>query len=163
MLFMVNWTLLSWVLQGRQRVAVLRSMETPMTPTLIHKICKEYHEKAWLTSTSSVLRTFVREGLAECTNNDRANRRIYKLTDNGMKVRTMLLKILTKPMTTRQIIDKTKENGKDIHFNNVSALLQEFVKIGLAECINPEKKRGRIYRLTPEGEKIRDILLKISE
>jgi hypothetical protein len=42
----------------------------------------------------------------------------------------------------------------------VSDVLRGFVKQKLAECINPNETKGRIYKLTPEGEIIKKELLK---
>ena len=41
-----------------------------------------------------------------------------------------------------------------IRRNHISKVLSELKKIGVAECINEEAHKGRLYRLTPEGEKI---------
>jgi len=78
-----------------------------------------------------------------------------------MKIRALILKSTEMPSTAKQIEQKAHELGKDISFNNVSDILQELVDIGIATCINPEKKRGRIYKLTADGEKIRGILIQI--
>ena len=37
------------------------------------------------------------------------------------------------------------------HISNVLTLLK---KLGLLECINPEVKKGRLYRLSDDGKKI---------
>lgn len=38
--------------------------------------------------------------------------------------------------------------------NHISNVLTELRKLELLECINPEYKKGRLYRLTDEGQKI---------
>lgn len=46
-----------------------------------------------------------------------------------------------------------KETG--IRPNHISKVLRELKDSGVAECINEEAKRGRLYRLTDMGEDIR--------
>lgn len=38
--------------------------------------------------------------------------------------------------------------------NHISKVLRELKESGVAECINEEAKRGRLYRLTDTGEEI---------
>ena len=45
-----------------------------------------------------------------------------------------------------------KESG--ISPNHISAILQQLREHELVECINPEVRKGRLYRLTEKGEKI---------
>lgn len=47
-----------------------------------------------------------------------------------------------------------KEIDKDVKLgmNRVSRALNELAKQGLVECLNPEDKRGRIYKRTKGGE-----------
>lgn len=42
----------------------------------------------------------------------------------------------------------------DIIQNHISATLRQLKEHGLIECVNPEVKKGRLYRLTETGEKI---------
>lgn len=53
------------------------------------------------------------------------------------------------PMTPRQIADST-----DIRINHVSNVLSELSDNSLAECVNPDRKRGRVYRLTATGHRV---------
>ena len=53
------------------------------------------------------------------------------------------------PKTPTQIADKLK-----IHRNNISNTLKELKQYGLVECINPEVRKGRLYRLTDKGSEI---------
>jgi len=41
-----------------------------------------------------------------------------------------------------------------IRTNHISKVLKELKETGVAECINPEMRKGRIYRLTSLGEEI---------
>lgn len=42
--------------------------------------------------------------------------------------------------------------------NHISATLRQLKEHELIECINPEVKKGRLYRLTYKGEKLVDNL-----
>ena len=42
----------------------------------------------------------------------------------------------------------------DIMQNHMSATLKQLKEHELVECINPEVRKGRLYRLTEKGEKI---------
>ena len=44
----------------------------------------------------------------------------------------------------------------DILQNHMSATLRQLKERHLVECINPEVRKGRLYRLTDKGEKIVD-------
>lgn len=48
------------------------------------------------------------------------------------------------------------EIAKDaqIHNNHISNILRQLRQRELVECINPEAKKGRLYRLTDSGEKV---------
>ena len=45
-------------------------------------------------------------------------------------------------------------NDAEIFQNHISNTLRQLKEHGLVECINPEVKKGRLYRLTDKGEKI---------
>ena len=49
-----------------------------------------------------------------------------------------------------------KKSGYSL--NNTSRVLNDFNKKGIAECINPKEKTGRLYVLKPAGKVIRDRL-----
>lgn len=38
------------------------------------------------------------------------------------------------------------------HQSHVSKTIQELASYGLVKCLNPEAKKGRLYRLTTQGE-----------
>ena len=42
--------------------------------------------------------------------------------------------------------------------NHISKVLTELKNVGVAECINEEARKGRLYRLTGTGETIADNL-----
>lgn len=45
-----------------------------------------------------------------------------------------------------------------IRTNHISKVLSELKTHELVECINPEVKKGRLYRLTDKGEKVTENL-----
>lgn len=45
-----------------------------------------------------------------------------------------------------------------IRSNHISKVLRELKECGVAECINEEKRKNRIYRLTPKGEDIANLI-----
>ena len=45
-----------------------------------------------------------------------------------------------------------------IRVNHISKVLRELKETGVAECINEESLKGRLYRLTDVGEEIVDYL-----
>ena len=48
--------------------------------------------------------------------------------------------------------------NSEIRSNHISKVLSELKAHELVECINPEVRKGRLYRLTDNGEKIVDKL-----
>lgn len=46
--------------------------------------------------------------------------------------------------------------NSEIRPNHISKVLSELKAHELVECINPEARKGRLYRLTDKGEKIVD-------
>ena len=42
----------------------------------------------------------------------------------------------------------------DILQNHISAVLKQLKEHELVECINPEVRKGRLYRLTDKGEEV---------
>ena len=42
--------------------------------------------------------------------------------------------------------------------NHISKTLHELKQEGLAECINEERRKGRLYRLTPLGKQVLEVL-----
>ena len=50
-----------------------------------------------------------------------------------------------------------KDSG--IRTNHISKVLSELKSHELVECINPEVRKGRLYRLTEKGEKVTENLV----
>ena len=44
----------------------------------------------------------------------------------------------------------------EIYQNHISHILKQLKEYSLVECINPEVKKGRLYRLTDLGKKVAD-------
>jgi hypothetical protein len=89
---MVNLKLYAWVVRGRQRIAIIKSMHKPMTVTKISKDSKQYNDKISLNNCSDIVRSFARTGLAICLNSNDRTGRLYKLTKAGEQIRIELLK-----------------------------------------------------------------------
>lgn len=49
-------------------------------------------------------------------------------------------------------------NDIGIRTNHISKVLRELKDVGVAECINEESRKGRLYRLTSLGEEISEYL-----
>ena len=64
--------------------------------------------------------------------------------------RTKAMKALEDEVKIPSII--AKDSG--IRTNHISKVLSELKAHELVECINPEARKGRLYRLTDKGEKI---------
>ena len=64
--------------------------------------------------------------------------------------RTRVLKTLEKDAKIPSEI--AKDSG--IYQNHISNTLRDLKEHELIECINPEVRKGRLYRLTEKGEKI---------
>lgn len=69
------------------------------------------------------------------------------------KQRRKIIKTLDKPKIPTQI-----KNDSGLSLNNVSDVLREFRRKGVAKCLNPKEKTGRIYQLTVKGNRIREML-----
>ena len=66
------------------------------------------------------------------------------------KYRTKVMKSLDGEVKIPSQIAK----DTDIMQNHMSATLKQLREHKLVECINPEVRKGRLYRLTDNGEKI---------
>lgn len=69
---------------------------------------------------------------------------------NISKYRTKVMKTLDGEVKIPTVI--AKDSG--IRTNHVSKVLAELKAHELIECINPEARKGRLYRLTNKGEDI---------
>jgi len=71
------------------------------------------------------------------------------------KQRLIILRYLSNPKTPTQISDETK-----LAVSHISRTLKEFNKKGVAECLTPKEKTGRIYQLTKKGKQVLDKISK---
>lgn len=63
--------------------------------------------------------------------------------------RQAILKTLENPKTPKEIGKETK-----LAPSHISRTLKEFVDKGIAKCLTPKQKTGRIYSLTEKGGKL---------
>jgi len=73
----------------------------------------------------------------------------------GKQRRELIAYITNEALTPSEL---AKESGYSL--NHASKTLNEFSKKGLAVCLNPHEKTGRLYRLTSWGKKIRDKVIR---
>lgn len=66
------------------------------------------------------------------------------------KYRTKVMKSLDDEVKIPSQIAKDSE----IRQNHISKVLSELKSHELVECINPEARKGRLYRLTDKGEEV---------
>jgi len=71
--------------------------------------------------------------------------------------RTEIISMLGSQMATPKQLSKVT----CLRIGHVSNVLKRLVEKQLIECVNPDAKRGRIYRLTPTGKSVFDLLSKI--
>ena len=70
------------------------------------------------------------------------------------KYRTKIMKALQGDVKIPSQL--SRETG--VHLTHVSHTLSDLRQRGYIECINPEEQRGRLYRLTENGEKLAEKL-----
>lgn len=66
------------------------------------------------------------------------------------KYRSKVIKSLEEDYKMPSVIAK----DTDIRTNHISNVLSDLKKHELVECINPEARKGRLYRLTDKGEDV---------
>jgi len=88
----LDWKLYSWLVRGKQRVAIIKVMDRPKMPSRISREAKQLNAKINLNSTSDTLRQFVKKGIAVCLNPDQKVGRLYELTAKGKKLREEIMK-----------------------------------------------------------------------
>ena len=70
------------------------------------------------------------------------------------KQRREIIKTIKDADTPTQISNKSGYS-----LNNTSRVLNEFTKKGIAKCLNPKQKTGRLYVLTIKGKLVRSKVL----
>jgi len=63
--------------------------------------------------------------------------------------RIILISLLESPKTPTQIA-----NEHNCNVSHISRALRELKEKGLVKCLNPERRKGRIYALTDKGLRI---------
>ncbi len=157
---MVNLELLAWVEKGPRRIAVIKAMDYPMTASILQKKIKPFYNRVNCNNTTDVLKAFEKKGLATSKNGEKISRKLYALTDEGKQLREEIIRHIINPITEKELFSRVKENNGETKVAYICDALSEFIQKGLAKCLNPEKKNGRLYILTEEGEKIRQELMK---
>jgi predicted transcriptional regulator len=61
----------------------------------------------------------------------------------------LLLALETKPRTPKELAEET-----DYYLSHVSNVLSDLSDHGLATCITPDRRKGRLWAATEEGEAI---------
>ena len=87
---MKDLELLSWIARGSQRREIIRVMTGIKIPAQIYQESVKHNPKITRNSVSDVLRSFKKEGVAVCINEDAKKGRFWKLTSLGEKLRKKL-------------------------------------------------------------------------
>jgi len=67
------------------------------------------------------------------------------------KNRKRIIKALNEPKLPSQLAEEL-----EMHISHVSRTLNQLQKAEMVECLTPEEKVGRLYRLTEKGKEIRN-------
>ena len=70
-----------------------------------------------------------------------------------VKISTYRTKVM-KSLDDEVKIPSQIAKDSDILQNHISAVLRQLKEHEMVECINPEVRKGRLYRLTDKGEEI---------
>jgi len=73
--------------------------------------------------------------------------------------RRAILKVMEKPQFPSEIVREARKVNPKISLNNCSDVLRGFAEEGLAVCLNPQERVGRLYALTLKGKRIRKKLI----
>ena len=84
---MTNFSLLSFVLRGERRKAILLCLDKPKIPKEIAEVCK-----VSIHNVSKSLRELLDKGLIKCENPKDKFYRFYALTDKGKKTLQLIKK-----------------------------------------------------------------------
>lgn len=85
--------------------------------------------------------------------------KLYSWLVRGIQ-RVAIIKVMDRPKMPSRISKEAKQLNEKINLNSTSDILRHFVKKGIAVCLNPEQKVGRLYELTRKGKKLREEILK---
>lgn len=88
-----------------------------------------------------------------------ANLGLYSWLMRG-KQREAIIRVMDRPKMPSRICREAKEFNEKISLNSTSDILRSFVEKGIALCLNPSEKVGRLYELTKKGRILREKILK---
>ncbi len=77
--------------------------------------------------------------------------------DYAWIIRGSQKKKVIKAMDNPKIPTEIKKET-NLSLNNVSDVLREFKRKKIVKCLNPKEKTGRLYKLTPKGMRIREMI-----
>lgn len=77
----MDWDKYSWVMRSKQRQKILRSIESPNTPSEVAK-----DVDAHISQASRSLSQFCDKGIAKVLNEEAKKGRLYTLTDDGKEI-----------------------------------------------------------------------------
>ncbi len=80
---------------------------------------------------------------------------LYGYVSSSKRRVSVITVLKDNPMTPKQVADST-----DIRLNHVSNVLAELSEESLVTCVNPERRRGRVYRTTETGDKVAEKVLR---
>lgn len=83
---------------------------------------------------------------------------IWKLY--GYVVRSEYRKLIVERLYSRPAMPKEIAQATSKPMSHISRALKELENRKIVICINPQDKKGRIYRLTEKGKQIAKIILK---
>jgi len=85
--------------------------------------------------------------------------KLYSWLVRGIQ-RQAIIKVMDRPKMPSRISREAKQSNEKINLNSTSDILRNFVKKGIAVCLNPDQKVGRLYELTKKGKRLREEILK---
>ena len=74
---------------------------------------------------------------------------LYGYVSSSKRRISVIIALKSNPMTPKQVAENT-----DIRLNHVSNVLSELSEESLIKCVNPDRKRGRVYKVTDVGSKV---------
>jgi len=74
---------------------------------------------------------------------------LYGYVSSSKRRVSVIIALKDNPMTPKQVAEST-----NIRLNHVSNVLSELSEESLVKCVNPNRKRGRVYKVTGIGTKV---------
>jgi len=74
---------------------------------------------------------------------------LYGYVSSSKRRVSVITTLKDNPRTPKQIAENT-----DIRLNHVSNVLSELADESLVKCVNPDRKRGRVYKLTNTANRV---------